>query len=385
MHDIVEVRRKPSRRRGLHGQRRRRHCERKARRAAVAFARCCRLDGVASRGVAAMLGIDERTLCRWVREWHRDRLALEPRGRPPTSVDADTRRDLIAMLASQPTLGAPTLCKRCPELGRREATELGARWRGATRRDRRQLIFSLRWTRAGSVWAADFSDPPLPVNGIYDKILCNRDLPSHAELWAQPTIGKHTRTLIDALEAHVRWHGAPLVQKVDNDGVFRSGALRDWTERHGILLLFSPPVLPEYNGAVEAGMHGLKLATHIVSASHDRPGEWIADDLQEALALMNEQARPRGFRGPSAQELWDARTPITDAERQAFHAVYREQLRRAYDRRGLDPALHLQHPTRSAVERDAIRRSLIKTGYLELRRRRISLKVSRWKCDRITS
>lgn len=385
MRHYLDVTRRPERRRGLRGQRRLRRCERATRIAAVEFARDGLFDGARSCEIAAALGLDPGTLCRWMRAWKSTGLAYAARGRPVAVADEGTRRAAYDLLGQNPTLGVPTLCKLCPALGTREAAELARRWRQATRRLRRRLVFSLRWTRPGSVWAIDFSEPPAPVNGIYDQLLCVRDLPSHYEIWAQPTLGKTVKTVLDALTALVRWYGAPLALKLDNDGVFRSRAVREWAERHGVLLLFSPPRTPEYNGAIESGMGRLKIAAHVVSAGHGRPGEWLVDDLQEALARMNEEARPCGFDGPNALELWNDRDRATDDERSAFHERFARHLQEESDARGLDPGVQWQHTTRSAVERDALTKTLIRYGYLELRRRRITLAVSRWKGVKITS
>jgi hypothetical protein len=36
----------------------------------------------------------------------------------------------------------------------------------------------LHWTRPGAVWAIDFAEPPLPIEGSYSRLLAVRDLAS---------------------------------------------------------------------------------------------------------------------------------------------------------------------------------------------------------------
>ena len=45
---------------------------------------------------------------------------------------------------------------------------------------RRGLVHVLYWRRAGAVWAADFSDPPAPIEGRYSHLKNVRDLKGNA-------------------------------------------------------------------------------------------------------------------------------------------------------------------------------------------------------------
>jgi transposase InsO family protein len=367
--------RRPVSRRGLRGQRRKRSCERRTRRAAVAYVRFARGHGRELRQAAGHLGLSPRTVSRWWREWKTDQLALRARGRPTKTIGPWRRASVIGAMRKLPGVGVPTLRVLFPDVGKRELQELVDRFRSATRRDRRLLIHALRWTRPGSVWAIDFSEPPCPINGVHDQILCVRDLGSGCELWTLPILGKCAEVAIHSLKALVHWYGAPLVLKLDNDGVFRSHAVKRWAREVGIRLLYSPPYTPEYNGSIETGMGSLKTLAHVASALHDRPGQWTCDDIEEARCRMNLEGRPRGARGPSPDELWRGRDRINDAERDDFNTTYHDHYIAECDARELDPAVQWQHTERASIDRAALTSTLVKHGLLCIRRRRITLPI----------
>jgi transposase InsO family protein len=324
-------------------------------------------------------------LRRWEQAWRGTRLALQVRGRPVEPAEAELRAAVFATLQELgPGIGVPTLQRRFPEVGKRELEELVRRYRHAHRRERRILLHALRWRRPGSVWAMDFTEPPMPVERLYDQVFCVRDLPSGYQLWALPTIGKHTRTVIQALEALVKWYGAPLVLKLDNDGVFRSEALRAWAREHRILLLYSPARTPSYNGAAECGIGGVKTQAHYISALNDRVGEWTCDDIEQARRQMNQLGRPRGSAGPCPDELWNDREALNDHERDSFLRTYRRRYGVEAAKRGIPWGVQLQHTERTSIDRKAIAWVLVKHGFLMIRRRRITLPIRRWKADKIS-
>jgi len=372
---IAEATRRSEGRRGLRGQRRRRDRERRTRRAAVAYLRFALGRGRDLRRAAEHLGVLPRTLRRWCREWSTSRLELRARGRPIKEVNTSTRSAVIDVLHQLPGVGVPTLRGIFPEVGKRELQELVDRYRRAMRRGRRVAIRALRWTRPGSVWAMDFSEPPCKIDGVYDQVLCVRDLGSGCELWTLPILGKCSQVVIHSLKALVHWHGAPLVLKLDNDGVFRSLDFKGWAREAGIRLLYSPPYTPEYNGSVETGMGSLKLLAHRVSASHDRPGHWTCDDIEEARCRMNLEGRPRGKSGPSPDALWRGRDRIAAPERDRFESVYRERYEAECDARELDSKVQWQHAQRASIDRAALAGTLVKLGLLMIRRRRITLPI----------
>jgi len=58
--------------------------------------------------------------------------------------------------------------------------------------------------------------------------------------------------------------------------------------------------------------------TGVASARHGRPGEWTCDDVEGARREANETAKLWGIHGPTPEEVWKNRVPITAGERAAF-------------------------------------------------------------------
>jgi transposase len=371
---------KKKRRRGLPRQRARLRCEREVRMAVVALVRHCRRRGIRLKVVAKHLGVSPQTLRRWERRWRRDRMALHPRGRPPVHTDRAVRQLILEILQEMgPETGLPTLRKMFPGVARAELQELQRHARFRFRRRRKWLVHVLNWTQAGIIWAMDFSDPPAAIDGVYTKLLCIRDLASGYQLTAIPCRDKSTGVALDALDALVRWHGAPLVLKCDNEGAYRSNKLKSWARRNNVLLLFSPVVTPEYNGAIEAGIGSIKVRAHYQAARHGRPGEWTCDDIEAAVQQANETALPKGLGGPTPEKMWEDRKTISGARREMFYRTYRKHHARECTERGLYWNPFLRHGEQATIDRAAIRRSLVEHGYLVFRRRRISLPNSRRK------
>ena len=98
---------------------------------------------------------------------------------------------------------------------------------------------------------------------------------------------------------------------------------------------------------------------------------WTSADLDAARALANDLSRPRGLRGPTPMEAWDARRPPTAAERDAF-AVRVEGLEEsARIRKGLALDVELEHYDQAALHRGVLQQALVECGYLSFTRRRL--------------
>src|SRR5262249_57117862 len=92
---------------------------------------------------------------------------------------------------------------------------------------------------------------------------------------------------------------------MDNGSPCVAAATQELLAQWQVVPLFSPPGLPAYNGAIEAGIGSLKARTHYQAARHRHPGEWTLADTEAARQEANTPGRP-----------WGAH-PATPAERRA--------------------------------------------------------------------
>lgn len=360
------------RRRLARGQHRaRRALERSLRIDVLALARWCRSHGRSRAAAASALGISSAVLGAWQRRWTEDRLELRDRGRPETLLDQSQRKLVLGLLhLLGADLGVATLARMVPDAPRSALEDLVERYRDVYRRRAMRHAISLRWTRAGAVWAIDFTAPPLPVDGAYPHLLVVRDLASGQQLAALPTATADADQVVGLLEALVRQHGAPLVLKSDNGSALTAGEVTARLRTWGTVALVSPPATPRYNGACEAGIGGLKTRAHHESVRCGRPGEWTCDDVERARLMANEAARPWGRAEPTPDQAWSERTPIDHHEQRALAAAI-EQHRQEVTKESND-----EPPNSATIERIAITQALLALGYLKLRRRRFSPPIS---------
>jgi transposase InsO family protein len=375
--DALKGRAAERRKRGSRRQRRRREAERQVRISALVYLRWALRRGMSHVDVSDRLGMDPSTLNLWRQRWRDDRLQRRDRGRPADAINGDLRWSFLTVFGLMgPHVGLPTLQCLFPDVARSVIVDLQRRCRGIYRRTADYVIHALRWTRAGSVWAMDFSDPPAPIEGLYKKLLIVRDLASGYVILAIPAMTASAPLVIRVLESIFKWFGKPLVIKCDNDGAFVEEDLRDFLAHAGVHVLYSPPRTPRYNGSVEAGIGSIKTRAFWHAVLADRPGEWTCDDIEAAVQQANETGRPHGRSSPTPQESWLERLPISDAQRQAFDDACSRFAEQEYTQRGWLPTASLQHRERSSIDRIAISRALIDFGFLLIRRRRITPPVS---------
>jgi len=296
--------------------------ERRVRKRALAFRRWAARQGISGAQAAAYLGLSVRTLYGWEAQWRRGRLRSHTRGRPAQRTDRATRQRLLALIELVgPHIGVPTLHALFPIMARREVEDLLHRYRRVWQQRHRRLLNILHWRKAGSVWAIDFAEPPLPVDGRFANLLAVRDLASGAQLLWLPVTDETAGTAIAGLEALFREHGAPLVLKSDNGSAFIAENLAALLERWQVWHLRSPREWPEYNGACEAGIGSMKTRTHHEAARRGMPGQWSSDDAEAARLQANETALPWGSGGPTPERVWRQRKAIRTRERSAFAAT----------------------------------------------------------------
>jgi transposase InsO family protein len=355
--------------RGLAGQQPRRLVERDARSRAVALGRWLRGRGHGLATAAARLGLAPRTLAHWDRRWQVDGLCVRGRGRPCRRSDRETRNAAIELMATTgPSIGVPTLRAAFRTMARGELVDLKRRWRRVLRKRYKGSVYRLEWPRAGAVWAMDHAEPPHPVDGEYPYLLAVRDLASGCQLAWLPQREANAAGTSDALRALFVEHGPPLVIKSDNGPPFIAELTEQTLTAREVTHLFSPPYTPEYNGACEAGIGGLKNRTHEEAAAAGLPGFWTSDDVEAARLRGNELLRPAGHHAATPDELWRDRRPIEARERAAFLdalARHRSDIR---SERGYTSDEELPRAVRSSLDRVAIRRALVEHGILQFRR-----------------
>jgi transposase InsO family protein len=325
-----------------------------------------------------------RTLRHWQHDVQQERRVMAL-GRPTARASRLDRQGLLEILKELgPGVGVPTLRACCPALARAEIAEIVRRYRRVWRWRHQEAVHVLHWPEPGPVWAIDYAEPPVPIDGVYRALLAVRDLASGCQLLWLPVAAPTAKEVVNALTSLFVGYGAPLVLKSDNGSPFSAGSLRARLGAFGVTALFSPPGMPRYNGAAEAGICSLKTRTETHAACQGRPGWWTWDDVASARAEANATARPRGPLGPSPKELWNQRRLITLDERSGFQAaVARHYLQERQDnslpREGL-----LLDRQEAILQRCATRRALEEQGYLLYSRRRIQPPIRRQKEARIT-
>jgi hypothetical protein len=210
----------------------------------------------------------------------------------------------------------------------------------------------------------DFSQARSPVDGIYPYILAVRDLASHQQLVWQPVPNERAETVLPILLELFAQHGPPLVLKSDNGSAFIAEVARSALQLATVTQLFSPAAHPQYNGALERSNGTLKTYTHQHAIGEGHPFYWSSEDLEKARELANHISRPWGHRGPSPQQVWQERVPLTAEARAVFQFILAQQRQDAAADLRLDLHDELSHADRSRLDRLAISRTLEQLGYL---------------------
>lgn len=353
------------------GQEGRREAEHATRKHALTFLRAS--PGVPVAEVARELCVAPSTLWSWRSGWGAGRMAPAPRGPKPCVASREQILLLLALVAlAGRRIGWRSVELFVPGLPRREACRWLRRWRKDWARAHELGLMVLTWTRPGTVWALDFSEAPVPIEGRYRYLLTVRDLASGKQLLAHPCHGETEAMASAALkELFARW-GAPLVVKVDNGSAFTAEAFRALLAAYGVTTLYSPPYTPQYNGACEAGNGGLKTRVRNLAAWAGRPGEWTCEDVERARCAGNDHGRPFGRRRPTPDAAWALRVAPTEEEWGAFRDAVARQLEALRASRTSEPGR-----SRLALEeRTAISRALAELGYLQFNTRSIPPAIS---------
>ena len=364
----------PGRRRGLAGQRELRQRERSARQRA---AQLLEERSLTLRQGAALLGVSASALAEWAQLGAERVMAL---GRRPKRADAAARSAAIGTLREAGAhVGLDRLAAIHPAVPRKELRELLRRYRAqeaVAKLNEGEERERLEWLVPGAVWATDFTrisaDLPPSMNTSAPLALVVRDLASHRVLAVVPAQSENAEIVRESLEALIRLHGAPVVLKSDNGSGFVAEGARELCEGEGVLQLYSPPGCPAYNGAVEASNAWLKRDVRHLLRAGASVSE-AADLLEAARTLRNSTGRPWGAGGPTPDERWLERAPISGWARSLLQLEVDLCAAEQRKLRGLAPSAALSHEEEAEIGRYVIRRALVAHGFLVIRRRRISL------------
>lgn len=360
--------------RGYRRQRARREQESAARRRVVEEARYAIFEGSKKTQIAQELGLSPRTMRDWERRERARALQPRRRGRPPRRSSVHARSALLGAIKKHgPGIGVASLRSLVPGLGREEVRNILARYRVYYMRKHAAVLEALEWTRPGVIWALDHTESD---DGKKQTILSVRDLSSGAQLLWKTQTGPRAEETVRDLERMFVLHGPPLVLKADNGSAFIAGDFRELCKEWGVEILWSPPRTPSYNGAIEASIRWMKERTAHVATEAGRPGEWIREDLCEALELTNQLPKNAERGGTPRREVFSARRRVAQEERDVFRSrlkSVRRSARRAVRRAaGIEPGVRLNRRQRAEVQRQAMSRALVALGYLTITKRRVA-------------
>ncbi len=368
----ARARRPRSQRRDSGWQNDQRQRERLVRTEAAALARTWQDQGVPAREIAELLDCPARTLRHWRHELSADRLQVNPLGRPHLRcTSADSHEVLRFLHGHGPWVGMPTLAGAFAGLPAAELRQLLWIFRHLWVSQHPRETSVLHWHQVGTVWAMDFSKVARPIDGIYPYVFAVRDLAGGHQLAWRPVLDMEAATAQAELEVLFTIHGAPLVLKSDNGSAFLAESTKSKLGPWQVWPLYSPPGQPGYNGAIEASIGSLKKRTQHAAYLAGHTGDWTAADLDRARELANLTARPRGAQGPTPQQLWESRRPVSLDDHAAFGVAVRhlEEQIRAQD--GIAPEAHLDHYEQAALHRRVLQQVLVERGLLTITRRRL--------------
>ena len=362
--------------RGWPAQQHVRENEYHVRRRVVSIARHYKLAGKPAETAAGDICIPPSLLGCWLRSWKINRLLPVPRGRPIRRASVFVRNEVEGVLEEMgPQTGIPTLRAIFPDVVREELFDIALRYRKKYAAEKRLELNTLYWNTVNAVWALDYTEPPLPIDGLYKTILVIRELTSGMQLAALPFQGESARNTINTLRALFEQYSAPLVIKSDNGKTVAGKQVLEFLDRWKVWHLPSPVRMPKYNGSCEAGNGSVKTRTIHNAAKNGRPGRWTCDDVEQARLQANFTARPRGYAAPTPAQAFRNRSPIFRKQRLAFdNAVNMAINMLGKSSRKEVPGIPKNSSMPANFRRKAVREALVTCGFLSIRRMSFSTK-----------
>jgi transposase InsO family protein len=361
-----------NRQRGRQQQQARRLAEEAARQRVATVCQFAQTQHVPVVHVTRCLSVSDRTVRRWRRRACAAPLACAATPGRPSQAANRTDRNLVYRFLRERGTGTPLAAVQAafPHLRRVDLQDVLRRCRHLAQKKRQRHQSRLHWCRAGAVWAADFKERREPIEGRYPWILAVKDLASRCQLAWLP-VEEATAETVQATYARLfAEHGPPLVLKSDNGGQFRDDRTKQLLANHDVVPLYNPRRRPAYNGGVERANGQLAGYQEAVAAAQGRAGLPTCGDAEQARQLANELARPAGWRGPTAGQLWQQRQPLKAEERASFLTAVAERRLESRAALNFQPAEPLSHYPQAAVDRRAVRDALVAQGLLQIESRR---------------
>ncbi len=365
-------------RRGYLRQAKRREEEIAARRAALEHVhRSSVLQGGGMEDIARALEVSARAIRRWAQLDREGKPLGAQRGRAALRASPQEREAVIRTIEAQgPQLGLEPLWRAHRKLPREEVRAILGEYREKYAEEHPMVVSELSWLLPGGVWAMDHTKPPSPIDGDHKAVLSVRDLSSGAQLLWQGESGPRASEVVRDIEALFLTHAPPLVLKCDNGSAFIATALEDLCLKWEVLILWSPPRTPRYNGAIESGIRWMQHRTEHRSTTVGRPGEWKAQDLRTARERTNELPKDSRASTKPRGEVFSTRAGITPEARAAFQGRAREERARERSARGIAPDAALKRHERAEIDRQALCRALVALGYLTITKRVVPLPLN---------
>lgn len=332
--------------------------------------------GVTRKDVADYLNIRERTLKNWEDNWDRNRLRIKRRGRPIKLSSIQLRNTIFVMLKTMgPKLSMTTVQDMYPDVPIVEIEDMVIRYRNLCERNNELVLTHTKWTTPGIAWAMDFATPPGKhlIDGIYPRVCAVRDLSCGFQLAWDAVMAEDTRSALKVIRRLFVVFGKPLILKIDNGAGFISDTFMEEMERENVYILFSPPLTPQYNGAVEAGNGWMKHWTDESSCYHGCPGRWSLDDLYAAMMRGNRTIRMDKKKGlHRREELWESRPKISAEVRADFSRRVESERKKEREKQSVLPDMELSRAGQAKIDRIVLPRVLSDMGFLEYEKERIS-------------
>jgi len=314
---------------------------------------------LSGRALAGALHLPVSTVWSW---WERGRKLvagqdLAPPGPVSKLPDALLRNDILTVIhAARGRISTRELRAAYPGVTRAAIRALQRRYKKVVRKRSRRAAARLLWAVDGAVWAMDHTDFQRGVEDAGRSVLVVRELATGTTLFAEPC-GQDAASVCAVLWRLFAEHGAPIAIKCDNGSSFLAAPTKMLLATHGVLVLYSPPGTPSYNGSCEAGVGSIKQRALDFAAARGGPVN------RNDLGMAQEQANA------SLPAVAAPCPPILEALRTAVWRRYRAWESRLRQDQGLAPEDELGHAEQASLDRFAVGKALTETKILMIRRR----------------